>query len=126
MKFDPRKPSDELINIREMSERSSVPASALRYYEKLGLISSERESDGKHRRYRESTFHRITYIALAQRAGFSLDEIAEQLAVLPDKHPLPKKDWEPMSKLWDRRINERIADLKQLKIDLRHCTGGKC
>ena len=34
--------ADELINIREMSERSSVPASTLRYYEKLGLITSER------------------------------------------------------------------------------------
>lgn len=123
MKLDTRKASDDLINIREMAERSSVPASTLRYYEKLGLISSERESGGKHRRYRESTFHRITYITLAQRAGFSLEEIAEQLAVLPDKHPLPKKDWVPMSRIWDRRINQRIDELKQLKIDLKQCTG---
>ena len=35
----------ELIYIREMSERTSVPASTLRYYEKLGLITSERERE---------------------------------------------------------------------------------
>ena len=111
----------ELINIREMSERSSVPASTLRYYEKLGLITSERETSGSHRRYSESTFHRIIYITLAQRAGFNLEEIAEQLAILPNIHPLPPKVWEPLRKKWEQRIDQNIAELKQLKIDLRRC-----
>ena len=114
--------ADELINIREMSERSSVPASTLRYYEKLGLITSERETSGSHRRYSESTFHRVIYITLAQRAGFSLEEIAEQLAILPSIHPLPPKVWEPLRKKWEQRIDQTIAELKQLKIDLRRCT----
>ncbi len=111
----------ELINIREMSERTSVPASTLRYYEKLGLITSERETSGSHRRYSESTFHRIIYITLAQRAGFNLEEIAEQLAILPDIHPVPPKVWEPLGKKWEQRIDQHIAELKQLKIDLRRC-----
>jgi MerR family redox-sensitive transcriptional activator SoxR len=111
----------ELINIREMSERSSVPASTLRYYEKLGLITSERETSGSHRRYSESTFHRIIYITLAQRAGFNLEEIAEQLAMLPDIHPVPPKVWEPLRKKWEKRIDQNIAELRQLKIDLRRC-----
>ncbi len=111
----------ELINIREMSERTSVPASTLRYYEKLGLITSERETSGSHRRYSESTFHRIIYITLAQRAGFNLEEIAEQLAILPDIHPVPPKVWAPLRKKWEKRIDQNIAELKQLKIDLRRC-----
>jgi MerR family redox-sensitive transcriptional activator SoxR len=114
--------ADELINIHEMSERSSVPASTLRYYEKLGLITSERGRSGSHRRYSESTFHRVTYITLAQRAGFSLEEIAEQLAILPNIHPIPPKVWEPLRKKWEQRIDQSIAELKQLKIDLRRCT----
>jgi MerR family transcriptional regulator, redox-sensitive transcriptional activator SoxR len=114
--------ADELINIREMSERSSVPASTLRYYEKLGLITSERATSGSHRRYSEGTFHRIIYITLAQRAGFNLEEIAEQLAILPSIHPLPRKVWEPLRKKWEQRIDQTIAELKQLKIDLRRCT----
>jgi MerR family transcriptional regulator, redox-sensitive transcriptional activator SoxR len=113
--------ADELINIREMSERSSVSASTLRYYEKLGLITSERGRSGSHRRYSESTFHRVIYITLAQRAGFSLEEIAEQLAILPNIHPIPPKVWEPLRKKWEQRIDQNIAELKQLKIDLKRC-----
>ena len=113
--------ADELINIHEMSERSSVPASTLRYYEKLGLITSERGRSGSHRRYNESTFHRVIYITLAQRAGFSLEEIAEQLAILPNIHPIPPKVWEPLRKKWEQRIDQNIAELKQLKIDLKRC-----
>ena len=114
--------ADELINIHEMSKRSSVSAATLRYYEKLGLITSERKASGSHRRYSEATLHRITYITLAQRAGFSLDEIAEQLAVLPKIHPLPARVWEPLRQKWEERIDQSIAELKQLKIDLRRCT----
>jgi MerR family redox-sensitive transcriptional activator SoxR len=113
--------ANELINIREMSKRSSVPAATLRYYEKLGLITSERETSGGHRRYSEATLYRITYITLAQRVGFSLEEIAEQLAMLPSIHPLPPKVWEPLRKKWEKRIDQNIAELKQLKIDLRRC-----
>src|SRR5258705_7629430 len=114
--------SDELINIREMSERSFVPASTLRYYEKLGLITSERETSGSYRHYSKGTFHRIVSITFAQSAGFSLEEIAEQLSILPDIHPLPPKVWEPLHKLCERRIDQRVAELKQLKINLRRCT----
>ena len=95
----------ELINIREMSKRSSVPAATLRYYEKLGLITSERETRGSHRRYSGATLHRITYSTLAQRAGFSLEEIAEQLAMLPNIHPVPPKVWAPLRKKWEKRID---------------------
>src|SRR5260370_28592785 len=110
-------PADELIHIREMSERTSVPASSLRYYEKLGLITSERETSGSQRRYSKATFYKIILITLAQSAGFNLDEIAEQLRNLPDIHPLPPKAWGPLHKLWERRIDQRVAELKQLKIN---------
>jgi MerR family transcriptional regulator, redox-sensitive transcriptional activator SoxR len=83
---------------------------------------SERETRGSHRRYSGATLHRITYITLAQRAGFSLEEIAEQLAMLPNIHPVPPKVWAPLRKKWERRIDQHIAELKQLKIDLRRCT----
>ena len=111
-----------LINIRQMSKHSSVPAATLRYYEKLGLITSERETSGSQRRYCKATFYKIILITLAQSAGFNLDEIAEQLRNLPDIHPLPPKVWEPLRKKWEQRIDQHIAELKQLKIDLRRCT----
>jgi MerR family redox-sensitive transcriptional activator SoxR len=115
------KPADPLISIRDMAQRSGVAASTLRYYEKLGLICSEREGSGEHRRYRESIFHKIQYVTLAQRAGFSLEEIAEQLAALPERLPPPRKQWEPLSKVWLKRIDERIAGLERLKVDIANC-----
>jgi MerR family redox-sensitive transcriptional activator SoxR len=105
-----------------MAQRCSVAASALRYYEKLGLISTERVSNGGHRRYRESTFHKINYITLAQRAGFSLEEIKEQFAILPARLPPSKEEWAPLSELWIRRIDQHIAELKQLKIEINNCS----
>ena len=113
--------SDPLISIRDMAQRSGVVASTLRYYEKLGLISTERVNGGGHRRYRESTFHKINYITLAQRAGFTLEEIKEQLAILPARLPPSKQEWAPLSKLWNERINQRIKELKQLKIEINNC-----
>ena len=41
------------------------------------------------------------------------------------RFPLPKKDWAPMSRVWDERIDQRIAELKQLKIDIVNCTCGR-
>jgi MerR family redox-sensitive transcriptional activator SoxR len=117
--------SDPLVSIRDMVQRSGVASSTLRYYEKLGLIASEREGSSEHRRYRESTFQKIRYITIGQRAGFSLEEIAAQLATLPDRFPVQKKDWQPMSRVWDERIDQRIAELKQLKMDIVNCTCGR-
>ncbi len=57
-----------------------------------------------------------------RNAGFSLEEIAEQLAMLPNIHPVPPTVWAPLRKKWERRIDQHIAELKQLKIDLRCCT----
>jgi len=56
--------------------------------------------------------------------GFSLEEIAAQLATLPDRFPVLTKDWQPMSRVWDERIDQRIAELKKLKIDIVNCTCG--
>lgn len=113
--------SDPLVSIRDMAHRSGVAASTLRYYEKLGLISSEREGSGEHRRYRESSLLKVQYVTLAQRAGFNLEEIAAQLATLPERLPPPRKQWEPLSKMWVKRIDERIAELEQLKVDIANC-----
>jgi len=112
---------DHLVSIRDMAQRSGVAASTLRYYEKLGLIASEREGSSEHRRYRESTFLRVQYVTLAQRAGFNLEEIAGQLATLPERLPPTRKQWEPLRKVWHKRIDESMAKLEQLKVDIDNC-----
>ena len=64
-----------VLTIGEVARRSGVAASALRFYEERGLISSERVGSG-HRRYPRPVLRRIAFIVFAQRIGLSLEEIA--------------------------------------------------
>jgi DNA-binding transcriptional MerR regulator len=65
-----------LLDIAEVARRSSVPASALRFYEEKGLIGSVGRR-GQRRLFEPAVIERLALIALARAAGFSLDEIAE-------------------------------------------------
>ena len=71
-----------LLTIGEVSRRSGVAASALRFYEDRGLITSERAGAG-HRRYPRPVLRRIAFIVFAQRIGLTLEEIGTELEKLP-------------------------------------------
>ncbi|WP_421725966.1 redox-sensitive transcriptional activator SoxR [Bauldia sp.] len=116
---------ETVLTISEVSRRSGVAASALRFYEERGLITSERRGSG-HRRYPRSILRRIAFIVFAQRIGLSLDEIGAELAKLPD-HRIPKrKDWAKLSRAWTARIDARITELERLRDGLTECIGCGC
>src|SRR5262245_48470795 len=114
-----------LITIREVARRSGVAASALRFYEKRGLIVSER-AGSDHRRYHRAVLRRVAFIVFAQRVGLTLDEIGAELARLPTDHVPGPQDWSRLVKTWTSRINERIAELERLKHGLTKCIGCGC
>ncbi|CAN5611150.1 redox-sensitive transcriptional activator SoxR [soil metagenome] len=114
-----------LLTIGETSRRSGVAASALRFYEERGLISSERAGSG-HRRYPRPVLRRIAFIVFAQRIGLSLEEIGVELAKLPPDRAPTKRDWSRLSSGWTARIDERIAELERLKVGLTGCIGCGC
>src|SRR5918994_2401825 len=90
-------PMSQLLTIGELSERSGVAASALRFYEERGLISSERSSAG-HRRFARPVIRRVAFIVFAQRVGLSLDEIHGELAKLPADRVPNRRAWGPVSR----------------------------
>src|ERR671929_908708 len=96
-----------LLSIGEVSKRSGVAASALRFYEERGLIESERAGSG-HRRYPRPVLRRIAFIVFAQRIGLTLEEIGEELAKLPPDRAPTRADWARLSSTWTARIDERI------------------
>ncbi|ULR91074.1 redox-sensitive transcriptional activator SoxR [Comamonas sp. B21-038] len=116
---------DELLPIGNIAKRSGVNASALRYYESLGLIESVRSASG-HRRYRRSALRRVAYIVFAQRLGFQLEEIASQLEGLPKHHAPSGEEWRGLSKTWMARVDERIQELTHLRKSLENCIGCGC
>ena len=115
----------DLLTITEVSRRSGVASSALRFYEGRGLIRSERAGSG-HRRYRREVLRRIAFIVFAQRIGLTLDEIGAELAKLPPHHAPTRRDWSRLSRTWTSRIDQRIAELERLKVGLTECIGCGC
>jgi MerR family transcriptional regulator, redox-sensitive transcriptional activator SoxR len=117
--------SAEPLTIGEVAKRSGVAASALRFYEERGLISSERHGSG-HRRYPRAVLRRIAFIVFAQRIGLTLDEIGAELAKLPPDRVPNRRDWSKLSSGWTARIDERIAELERLRAGLTECIGCGC
>ena len=115
----------EVLTIGEISRRSGVAASALRFYEERGLISSEREGTG-HRRYPRPVLRRIAFIVFAQRIGLTLEEIGHELAKLPPHRAPTRNDWSRLSSTWTERIDRRIAELERLRAGLTECIGCGC
>ncbi len=116
---------DDLLTITEVSRRSGVASSALRFYEAKGLIGSQRAGSG-HRRYPRAVLRRIAFIVFAQRIGLTLDEVGAALKKLPEGRIPRRGDWARLSSTWTARIDQRIAELKRLRAGLTECIGCGC
>jgi MerR family redox-sensitive transcriptional activator SoxR len=115
----------ELLTIGDMAARSGVAPSALRFYEREGLISSTR-TGGNQRRYERHELRRIAFIRIAQQVGVSLEEIREALAELPENRTPTKADWARLSARWRRKLEERITLMERLRDQLTGCIGCGC
>jgi MerR family redox-sensitive transcriptional activator SoxR len=115
----------DLLTIGEAARRSGVATSALRFYERRGLISSERIGSG-HRRYRRPVLRRIAFIVFAQRVGLTLEQIGDELAKLPDGRAPTRRDWRRLSHEWSVCVEQRIAALERLREGLADCIGCGC
>ncbi|ROP31231.1 redox-sensitive transcriptional activator SoxR [Couchioplanes caeruleus] len=115
----------ELLTIGDMAARSGVAPSALRYYEREGLIRSTR-TGGNQRRYERHELRRVAFIKIAQQVGVSLQEIRVALAALPENRTPTKADWARLSARWRRKLEERIAVMERLRDELTGCIGCGC
>jgi MerR family transcriptional regulator, redox-sensitive transcriptional activator SoxR len=116
--------ADELT-IGELSARSGVAASALRFYGAQGLLSAHRTS-GNHRRYERATLRRIALVQAGRAAGIPLAQIRAALETLPSHRTPTRRDWERLSRGWQADIDRRIATLQALRTRLTTCIGCGC
>jgi len=73
----------DLLTVSEIANRSGFAASAIRFYEKEGLITASRTAGGQ-RRFERTMLRRLAFIRAARNVGLRLDEIATALARLPN------------------------------------------
>ncbi len=116
--------ADELT-IGELSARSGVAPSALRFYEDQRLISAHRTS-GNQRRYTRATLRRVALIQAGRAAGIPLEEMRTALETLPAQRTPTRRDWERLSRGWRADIDRRIATLQALRNRLTTCIGCGC
>jgi MerR family redox-sensitive transcriptional activator SoxR len=113
------------LSIGEVSARSGVAPSALRFYERQGLIEAAR-SDGNQRRYDRAVLRRIAFIQAGRAAGVTLAEIQVALDGLPTSRTPSREDWERLSNKWRDDLDARIETLQALRDRLTTCIGCGC
>ncbi|MDQ1627464.1 MAG: MerR family transcriptional regulator, redox-sensitive transcriptional activator SoxR [Actinomycetota bacterium] len=117
--------SANLLTVGAVAARSGFAPSALRYYERLGLIEAVRTTGGQ-RRYRRSVLRRLAFIRAARNVGLRLNEVSDALATLPGGRTPTRADWTRLSRTWRSRLDDQIAALSALRDGLDSCIGCGC
>ena len=117
--------SQQGLTIGDLAARTGLAVSAIRHYETQGILYPVRNAGG-HRRYARADIRRLSFAMAAQKLGFSLAEIAAEMAGLPLHKAPTKADWSRISRRMRGRIEERIAALEALRDTLDGCIGCGC
>jgi MerR family redox-sensitive transcriptional activator SoxR len=100
----------EPMTIGELAAHTGVPASTLRYYDRIGLVPATGRSGGQ-RRYDAKVIGRVRAVTLCQRSGFSLEEIGR---LLDGGRP-----WQALARRKVKELEGRIAELEETTALLR-------
>ena len=115
----------DLLTVSEVARRSGFAPSALRFYEREGLLHASRTA-GNQRRFERGVLRRLAFIRAARNVGLTLDEVAAALATLPEGRTPTRADWARLSRTWRQRLDDQIAALERLRSGLDSCIGCGC
>ncbi|MEQ9693968.1 redox-sensitive transcriptional activator SoxR [Shimia sp. SDUM112013] len=113
------------LTIGEVSDRTGLAPSAIRFYEDQQLVFPLRNAGGQ-RRFDRSDIRRLSFVMIAQGLGFTLPEIRSALQGLPEGRTPTKRDWERISTRFRRDLDARIARMTALRDKLDGCIGCGC
>ena len=116
---------DQELTIGELSDRTGVATSALRFYEAEGILHATRSAGGQ-RRYHRDAIRRVSFVRVAQEVGLTLAEVRDALASLPQERTPTAKDWERLARSWRPRLDAHIAMIERLRDRLAGCIGCGC
>ncbi|WP_368188150.1 redox-sensitive transcriptional activator SoxR [Aestuariibius sp. HNIBRBA575] len=113
------------LTIGDLSKRTGLAVSAIRFYETHGIVEPVRNAGG-HRRYGRHDIRRLSFAMAAQKLGLPLSEIAHHMSDLPSHRAPSRSEWGEISLGIRDRIDAQIAQLNLLKDKLDGCIGCGC
>lgn len=113
------------LTIGDLSWRTGLSVSAIRFYEDKGLVHPYRNAGGQ-RRFERADIRRLSFVMVAQKLGLTISEIREALESLPEGRTPTKRDWARLSKSIKARLDDQIAMLERLRDRLDGCIGCGC
>ncbi|MDQ1521550.1 MAG: hypothetical protein QOI55_2623 [Actinomycetota bacterium] len=103
---------EQLLDIGDVSTRTGLAPSKLRFYESRGLIEHE-DRKGLRRQYHPVVIDRLAFIVLSQEAGLTLDEIGQLFASRG-------REWKRIVRRKHGEVSERIERLEAVRVRLEH------
>ncbi len=105
------------MKIGELARRSGVAPTALRYYEKAGLLPESRRTESGYRAYDAGVLSRLAFIRAAQAVGLTVAEIREVIGIR-DAGSAPCAHVLDLIERHRTEVQSRIRQLQQLEHDL--------
>ncbi len=109
---------DTPLTIGRLARAAGVSTSAVRYYERAGLIAPAGRTAGNYRYYEPEALERLGFIRAAQRAGFALDDVVTLLG-LRDGSLAPCAEVEALIEHRLEGIARRMADFRRIRRQLQ-------
>jgi MerR family copper efflux transcriptional regulator len=113
------------MNIGDVAQRTGLPAKTIRYYEDIGLVTPDRDTNG-YRRFATTHIHKLGFLAHARSLGFSIEDCRTLLALWED-HSRASADVKAVAQKHLEEIDRKMADLSDMRATLseliRSCAG---
>ena len=99
------------LTISEVAKAAGLRASAIRYYESVGILQPVERIGGK-RRYDRTAVYRLALVRRAQETGFSLDEIRKLFFGFRQSTPISER--------WRKLSERKLAELREMEKQIKH------
>jgi len=111
------------LSIGEVAQRAGLRTSAVRYYERMGVLPPPRREGGR-RVYDEAVLDRLAVVRFAQQAGYTLAEVRELVRAAPDVPPAAR--WRHRAAAKRAEIDALIARANAMRDALDHAADCRC
>lgn len=102
------------MHIGELAERTGLSLRTIRHYDEVGLLPALARTEGGFRVYSEDDFDRLMVIKQMKPLGFSLEEMAQILAILSSGRTPTEEEQGQLAEFLERAVQERAKMARNL------------